>query len=67
MKIKIELDKNSSFNSEQHFFDCLKDLLEEWNDINLGLGPKEMDKQDAGFDYDRYEELKTFLERIKNI
>ena len=63
MKISIKLDKNSSFNNEKHFFECLKDLIEEWNDVNIGLGPKEMDKQDAGFDIDRYEELKNFLNK----
>ena len=61
MRIKVELDKGSSFNNELHFFHCLKDLLEEWNDENLGLGPKEMDEQDAGFNSDRLEELQTFL------
>ena len=62
MKIKIELNKNSSFNSENHFFECLKDLLEEWNNENLGLGCKEVEEQDAGFNSDRFLELKTFLE-----
>ena len=62
MKIEIKLNKNSSFNNKQHFFNCLKDLLEEWNDINLGLGPKEMDKQEAGFNLDRYKELHNFLQ-----
>ena len=65
MKIKIELNKNSSFNSENHFFECLKDLLEEWNNENLGLGCKEMEEQDAGFNSDTFLELKTFLEGVK--
>jgi len=65
MKIKIELNKNSSFNSPKHFFECLKDLLEEWNNENLGLGCKELAKHDAGFNSDRFEELQKFLEGVK--
>tara|TARA_Y100001972_G_C7408310_1_gene211799 strand:- start:68 stop:265 length:198 start_codon:yes stop_codon:yes gene_type:complete len=63
MKIKVELDEDSSFNSEEHFFHCLQDLIDEWNDESLGLGPKEMDETDAGFNCDRFHELKSFLER----
>jgi|TARA_R110000868_G_scaffold236550_1_gene490621 hypothetical protein len=58
MEMKIKLDKNSSFNSEQHFFDCLTDLLNEWNESE---GPKEMEEQDTGFNSNRYRELKKFL------
>ena len=65
MKISVKLNKNSSFNDEKHFFNCLLDLLEEWDDETIGLGTKECDKLDAGFDYDRFIELKTFLERKK--
>jgi hypothetical protein len=65
MKISVKLNKNSSFNDEKHFFNCLLDLLEEWDDETIGLGTKECDKLDAGFDYDRFIELKTFLERSK--
>ena len=64
MKIKIELNKNSSFNSEKHFFECLEDLLNEWNESEF-YGPKEMDKQDAGFNSDRLEELQKFLKEVK--
>jgi|TARA_X000001388_G_scaffold54115_1_gene39703 hypothetical protein len=59
MKIKVELKKGSSFNSELHFFHCLEDLLDEWN---WDVGTKEMDDTDAGFNSDRLEELKTFLQ-----
>ena len=62
MKIKVKLNKDSSFNNELHFFHCLEDLLDEWNNDLLGLGgPKEMGKTDAGFNSDRLEELQKFL------
>ena len=61
MKIKVELDEDSAFNSEEHFFHCLQDLIDEWNDESLGLGTKEMDEQDAGFNSDRLDELHTVL------
>tara|TARA_E500000318_G_C3428785_1_gene160266 strand:- start:230 stop:418 length:189 start_codon:yes stop_codon:yes gene_type:complete len=62
MKIKVELNKFSDFNSQEHFFDCLNDLLEEWNDT---CSPKEMNKEDVGFNYTRFEELKTAIRRTK--
>ena len=31
MKIKVKLNKDSSFNNELHFFHCLEDLLEREN------------------------------------
>ena len=62
MKIKVELDKDSSFNDELHFFHCLEDLIDEWNESEF-YGPKEMDEQDAGFNSDRLEELYTFLKK----
>ena len=45
MKIKVELDKDSSFNDALHFFHCLEDLIDEWNESEF-YGPKEMDEQD---------------------
>tara|TARA_R110000850_G_C9707174_1_gene440755 strand:+ start:54 stop:251 length:198 start_codon:yes stop_codon:yes gene_type:complete len=59
MKMKIELGENSSFNNKQHFFDCLIDLLNEWNESE---GSKEMEEQDIGFNYNRYKELTSFLQ-----
>tara|TARA_R100001129_G_scaffold22134_1_gene13993 strand:- start:916 stop:1092 length:177 start_codon:yes stop_codon:yes gene_type:complete len=58
MNIKINLEKNSSFNSEEHFIDCLRDLIEEWEDC---VGPKEMDTGDAGFNCERLRELKQII------
>jgi len=58
MNIKINLKENSSFNSEEHFIDCLKDLIIEWEDM---LGVKEMDEEEVGFDYERLTELKEAL------
>ena len=60
MKIKVTLAKDSAFNNEQHFLDCLHDLMEEWYHME-GLGCKEMDKEDAGFDSDRYAELMAYI------
>ena len=58
MKIKINLKKNSSFNSEEHFINCLKDLITEWEDV---LGPKEMNIEDVGINCERLKELKSML------
>jgi len=58
MKLSIKLNKNSSFNSEEHFIDCLRDLIEEWEDC---VGPKEMDIDDVGFNCERLTELKKGL------
>ena len=46
----MKLEKNSSFNSKEHFFNCLNDLINEWEET---LGPKEMDKDDSGFNCER--------------
>ena len=61
MDIKIKLKENSSFNSEEHFIDCLKDLITEWEDV---LGAKEMDTEDVGFNCERLRELKRGLTNI---
>ena len=37
MQLKVELSKNSSFNSKKHFFLCLDDLVDEWEET---LGEK---------------------------
>tara|TARA_R100001163_G_C4998302_1_gene148372 strand:+ start:174 stop:356 length:183 start_codon:yes stop_codon:yes gene_type:complete len=58
MHIKIKLKENSSFNSEEHFIDCLKDLITEWEDC---LGAKETDTDDVGFNCERLTELKKGL------
>jgi len=55
MIVSIKLDKNSSFNNEEHFIDCLKDLIMEWEDC---IGPKEMNTEDVGFNCERLRELK---------
>jgi len=56
--LNITLQKNSSFNNRQHFIECLKDLIIEWEDT---LGPKEMDKEDVGINCERLKELKSIL------
>ena len=58
MNIKINLEENSSFNNEEHFIDCLKDLVTEWEDV---LGAKEMDTEDVGFNSERLRELKKIF------
>ena len=58
MNIKINLEENSSFNNEEHFIDCLKDLVTEWEDV---LGAKEMDTEDVGFNCERLRELKKIF------
>lgn len=60
MKIKVTLGKDSAFNNEEHFLDCLHDMMVEWHDME-GLGCKEMAEEDAGFDSDRYAELMAFI------
>jgi hypothetical protein len=60
MTIKINLEKNSSFNNEEHFMYCLQDLITEWEDI---LGPKEMDTEDVGFNCERLRELKRIFKK----
>lgn len=56
----MELKKNSSFNSKEHFFNCLNDLVNEWEET---LGPKEMDKDDSGFNCERLKELRTMIKK----
>ena len=58
MNLKVKLTKNSAFNSEEHFFTCLADLVNEWEET---LGAKEIDKEDCGLNYERLEELKTMI------
>ena len=62
MQIKIKLKKNSAFNSEEHFFDSLEDLITEWEDC---LGAKEMDVHDSGFNCERLRELKQSIKKAK--
>ena len=59
MSITVKLQENSSFNNTELFFDCLKDLITEWEDT---LGPKEMDTEDVGFNCERLREFKSMLE-----
>ena len=56
--LNVQLQKHSSFNNKEHFIYCLHDLVNEWEDV---IGPKEMDKEDAGFNYERLKELKSML------
>ena len=64
MSININLKKDSSFNNKEHFFYCLNDLINEWEEV---IGPKEMDLEDAGFNCDRLKELKAMIkERLLN-
>jgi len=58
MTITVKLQENSSFNDTEHFLDCLKDLIKEWEDT---LGAKEMDTDDVGFNCERLRELKFML------
>ena len=60
MNLKVELTKNSAFNSEEHFFLCLNDLVNEWEET---LGAKEMDEEDSGFNCERLRELRTMIEK----
>ena len=60
MTIKINLEKNSSFNNEEHFIDCLRDLVTEWEEC---LGAKEMDTEDVGFNCERLRELKRIFKK----
>ena len=62
MSITVKLQENSSFNDEEHFLNCLKDLVIEWEDT---LGAKEMDTEDVGFNCERLREFKSMLEEIK--
>ena len=58
--LKVKFKKHSSFNDKQHFIDCLKDLIVEWEDV---VGAKEINKEDIGFNYERLEELKLILKK----
>ena len=62
MNLNIKLSKNSTFNSEEHFFYCLDDLLDEWEEI---VEAKEMGKDDIGFNDERLEELKRMIRNAK--
>ena len=64
LDIKIDTSNSSEFNNEEHFYICLIDLLEEWNET---VEPKEMATKDAGFDSDRFEELMKVLHRKVNL
>ena len=48
----------TNFNDKEHFIDCLRDLINEWEDV---IGPKEMDKDDVGINCERLKELKSIL------
>ena len=61
MTMQITLQKDSTFNDKEHFIYCLHDLVNEWEDI---IGPKEMDKEDVGFNSERLLELKTILNKL---
>ena len=56
--LNVTLPKNSAFNNKEHFFTCLDDLVNEWEET---LGAKEIDKEDCGLNYERLEELKTMI------
>jgi len=60
MGLKVKLTKNSAFNSEEHFFTCLDDLVNEWEET---LGAKEMDEEDSGFNCERLRELRTMIRK----
>jgi hypothetical protein len=60
LDIKIDTSNSSEFNDDDHFYFCLIDLLEEWNET---VEPKEMATNDAGFDSDRFTELMEILHR----
>ena len=56
--LKVKLTKNSACNSEEHFFTCLDDLVNEWEET---LGAKEMNEEDSGFNCERLRELRTMI------
>ena len=58
--LNVTLPKNSAFNNEEHFFTCLNDLLNEWEET---LGAKEMDEEDSGFNCERLRELKAMINK----
>ena len=62
MNLNIKLAKNSTFNNEEHFFYCLDDLLDEWEEIVVA---KEMGNNDIGFNDERLEELKRMIRNTK--
>lgn len=58
MTLSVKLTKNSAFNNETHFFYCLLDLINEWEET---IGAKEMEQNDCGFNYERLQELRTMI------
>ena len=58
--LNVTLPKNSAFNNEEHFFTCLNDLVNEWEET---LGAKEMDEEDSGFNCERLRELRTMIRK----
>ena len=58
MALSVKLTKNSAFNNKKHFFYCLTDLVNEWEEV---IGAKEMDTNDCGFNYERLQELRTMI------
>ena len=58
--LNVTLPKNSAFNNEEHFFTCLNDLVNEWEET---LGAKEMDEKDSGFNCERLRELRTMIRK----
>jgi hypothetical protein len=60
MALSIKLTRNSAFNNKKHFFYCLADLVNEWEDV---IGAKEMDTNDCGFNYARLLELKAMIKK----
>ena len=60
LDIKVNTSNSSEFLDDEHFYLCLIDLLEEWNET---VEPKEMATNDAGFDSDRFDELMKVLSK----
>ena len=58
MTLSVKLKKNSAFNDETHFFYCLIDLINEWEET---IGAKKMDKDECGIDYARLLELRAMI------
>jgi len=60
LDIKVNTSNSSEFLDDEHFYLCLIDLLEEWNET---VEPKEMATNDNGFDSDRFDELMKVLSK----
>ena len=58
--LNVTLPKNSAFNNKEHFFLCLNDLVNEWEET---LGAKEMDEEDSGFNCERLRELRAMIRK----